>query len=83
MVGDALRARFKASGFHTGNGEKAPCVINVPVNLNLVGTVEVSYDPDGTWTFEQELHADLSDRMAFADESHRAAVDNRGDRTCR
>lgn len=83
LVADALRKRLIAAGLRPGAPSNDCCAVALPVNLNLAGEVEVERDEDGTWTFRQQLDAEVSSRTAFAAECHASAVAAREASSCR
>lgn len=82
-VGDTLRARFKRAGLQIVPSDGGNCTVMLPVNLHLVGNVEVICEEDGTWIFRQELEMEVADRVKYAEGAHLAAVVKRETPRCR
>ena len=82
-LSNALTARLKKAGFHTGAASDELCTVMFPIRLDLAGRVTIGRDESGFWTFTQELELDVSERTAFVEQTHAAAIANREARPCR
>jgi hypothetical protein len=54
LVAPALLKRLRDAGFHTGVPTDTATTVYVPINLDLVGDVEIVRYEDGTWVFRQQ-----------------------------
>jgi hypothetical protein len=79
MIGTALRERLRKAGFRHGTPSDDLYAFNLPITLDLAGTVYVRRTEDGVWTITQEEDA-IMERLAEAGIAFAEAVGNSANR---